>query len=292
MVGVVFIDHYLILGLPSGEEGIKFSDKEITKAYRLKALELHPDKRPNDPNAVTNFQNLQASYETLKNAITRKAFHEELIRRLKQQKFIQEYSNRRRMRKVKRTNQMMSNLEQSICVLLCRMIKKHKRMIRRRNEIISDLDETISDLRRRMMSSDLEDREFLSRIISVLEAIKRKLMNDETDVGSMMSSLETIKRRMICDFDETELYRMISDVKEIKRRMMCDVDETELTILISDIESTKRIMKSYLEEIEEREISRMMYDSERGMMSELEERNRRTMSDHEEIEDDIMMYSS
>ncbi|CAK9186017.1 unnamed protein product [Ilex paraguariensis] len=57
------VDHYAVLGLPSGEEGFKLSEKEISKAYRLKALELHPDKRPDDPNADANFQKLKTSYD-------------------------------------------------------------------------------------------------------------------------------------------------------------------------------------------------------------------------------------
>ncbi|CAN6850587.1 unnamed protein product [Brassica oleracea] len=41
--------------LNSGEEAQKLSEKEITKAYRLKALVLHPDKRPDDPDAHEKF---------------------------------------------------------------------------------------------------------------------------------------------------------------------------------------------------------------------------------------------
>ncbi|XP_048336162.2 uncharacterized protein LOC107427382 [Ziziphus jujuba] len=70
------IDHYAILGLPSGEEGSKLTEKEISKAYRVKALELHPDKRPDDPNAHINFQRLKTSYEMLKDEKARKVFDE------------------------------------------------------------------------------------------------------------------------------------------------------------------------------------------------------------------------
>ncbi|KAK1419351.1 hypothetical protein QVD17_28517 [Tagetes erecta] len=94
----VDIDHYVILGLPSGEEGFKLSEKEIIKAYRLKALELHPDKRPDDPNAPANFQKLQTSYQILKDEKARKLFHDLL--RAKQQKLqrqSQQDSKRRRM---------------------------------------------------------------------------------------------------------------------------------------------------------------------------------------------------
>ncbi|KAL6201281.1 hypothetical protein ACLB2K_024995 [Fragaria x ananassa] len=68
----VVVDHYQVLGLPSGEEGAKLEEKEITKAYRAKALELHPDKRPNDPNANAEFQLLNASYEILNDPKARK----------------------------------------------------------------------------------------------------------------------------------------------------------------------------------------------------------------------------
>lgn len=68
------IDHYAILGLPSGEEGAKLSKDEIKKAYRAKALISHPDKNPNDPLAHSNFQKLKTSYEILSDATARAAF--------------------------------------------------------------------------------------------------------------------------------------------------------------------------------------------------------------------------
>ncbi|PWA84418.1 DnaJ heat shock amino-terminal domain protein [Artemisia annua] len=70
----IFIDHYIVLGLPSGEEGTNLANEDIKKAYRSKALELHPDKKRDDPNAVADFQQLQASYDILKDEKTRKEF--------------------------------------------------------------------------------------------------------------------------------------------------------------------------------------------------------------------------
>ncbi|KAI3805184.1 hypothetical protein L1987_27321 [Smallanthus sonchifolius] len=81
-----FIDHDIVLGLASGEEGLNFLEKEITTAYRSKALEVHPDKRPEDPNAVNEFQRLQTSYEILKNEQSRKAFDANLMIRIHQQR--------------------------------------------------------------------------------------------------------------------------------------------------------------------------------------------------------------
>ncbi|KAF5941552.1 hypothetical protein HYC85_019194 [Camellia sinensis] len=65
-------DHYVILGLPYGEEGAKLSEKEITKAYRKRALEIHPDKRPDHRNAYADIQRLNASYAILKDEKARK----------------------------------------------------------------------------------------------------------------------------------------------------------------------------------------------------------------------------
>lgn len=92
------VDHYAILGLPTGEEGAKLSEKEISKAYRSKALELHPDKRLNDPNAHENFQKLKTSYEILKDEKARKLFDDLLrVKREKLQRQSQQNSKRRKM---------------------------------------------------------------------------------------------------------------------------------------------------------------------------------------------------
>ncbi|CAF1921198.1 BnaC02g48790D [Brassica napus] len=73
--------------LNSGEEAQKLSEKEITKAYRLKALVLHPDKRPDDPDAHEKFQRVKTSYEVLKDKKAKKLFDELLrIQREKQEK--------------------------------------------------------------------------------------------------------------------------------------------------------------------------------------------------------------
>ncbi|CAL1398088.1 unnamed protein product [Linum trigynum] len=56
------IDHYKVLGLASGERA---TEQEITRAYKLKALKLHPDKNPDDPHATEKFQRLLSSYQFL-----------------------------------------------------------------------------------------------------------------------------------------------------------------------------------------------------------------------------------
>ncbi|KAM7274625.1 hypothetical protein ACFE04_016491 [Oxalis oulophora] len=103
----VNIDHYAVLGLPSGDEGAKLTDKDISKAYKLKALELHPDKRPDDPNAHDNFQKLQSSYAVLKDEKARKLFDDLL-------KVKREHSRRQTQRQAQhdsKRRKMMSDLE-------------------------------------------------------------------------------------------------------------------------------------------------------------------------------------
>ncbi|CAN0878818.1 Pentatricopeptide repeat-containing protein At3g59040 [Linum grandiflorum] len=92
------VDHYEVLGLQSGEEGAKLTEKEISKAYKLKALELHPDKRLNDPNAHDNFQKLKNSYEILKDEKARKLFDDLLrVKREQQVRKSRQHSKRRKM---------------------------------------------------------------------------------------------------------------------------------------------------------------------------------------------------
>ena len=98
------VDHYHVLGLPSGEEGAKLTEKDISKAYRNKARELHPDKRPDDPNAHSDFQNLKASYEILKDDKARKLF-DDLLRVKRDQQRRQEQRDGKRRK-------MVSDLEQ------------------------------------------------------------------------------------------------------------------------------------------------------------------------------------
>lgn len=100
----VDMDHYGVLGLPSGEEGTQLSEKEISKAYRAKALELHPDKRPDDPDAHANFQKLKSSYEILKDEKARKLFDDLL--RVKREQVL------RRSQQDSKRRKMVSDLEE------------------------------------------------------------------------------------------------------------------------------------------------------------------------------------
>lgn len=84
------VDHYAVLGLPSGEEGAALSLQEINEAYRSKARALHLDQSHDDPNAHAAFVKLQTSYEVLKDKKELMLFHERLQEklRLRRQMFV------------------------------------------------------------------------------------------------------------------------------------------------------------------------------------------------------------
>ncbi|XP_038597351.1 dnaJ homolog subfamily C member 17 [Tachyglossus aculeatus] len=72
------LDLYALLGV---EE--KAADKEVKKAYRQKALTCHPDKNPDDPQAVELFHRLSQALEVLTDAAARAAYDK--IRRARKQ---------------------------------------------------------------------------------------------------------------------------------------------------------------------------------------------------------------
>mgnify|MGYP001489017592 CR=1 FL=1 len=55
-------DYYEILGVSKNA-----SSSEIKKAYRKKAIEFHPDKKPGDKIAETKFKKAAEAYEVLGN---------------------------------------------------------------------------------------------------------------------------------------------------------------------------------------------------------------------------------
>ncbi|KAE8667338.1 hypothetical protein F3Y22_tig00112411pilonHSYRG00012 [Hibiscus syriacus] len=121
------VDHYSVLGLPSGEEGVNLTAKESTKAYREKARDIHPDKRKDDLNAHENFIKLKSSYEILVDEKARKLFDDLLRVKLEQQRrFAQQDSKRRKM---------MSDLEDRECASFApdpvMMAKKEEERIER-----------------------------------------------------------------------------------------------------------------------------------------------------------------
>ncbi|THF99554.1 hypothetical protein TEA_013129 [Camellia sinensis var. sinensis] len=136
------VDHYVVLGLPSGEEGAKLSEKDITKAYRKMALELHPDKRPDDQNAHANIQKLNASYAILKDEKARKLFDDLL--RVKHEKVHHQSQQDPKRRK------MMSDLEKRerdafAPDLEAKARQEEERIVRKFNEEVARIRATFAN---------------------------------------------------------------------------------------------------------------------------------------------------
>lgn len=62
-------DYYAVLGVSEDA-----SAKEIKKAYRALARELHPDRNPDDPGAEARFKDVQEAYSTVGDEAKRKAY--------------------------------------------------------------------------------------------------------------------------------------------------------------------------------------------------------------------------
>lgn len=62
-------DFYSILGVSKNA-----NTNQIKKAYRRLAIELHPDKNKDDPDAASKFQDLSAAYEVLSDEEKRKKY--------------------------------------------------------------------------------------------------------------------------------------------------------------------------------------------------------------------------
>lgn len=67
--GMAQTDYYEILGLKKGA-----SESEMRKAYRKLALQYHPDKNPDDPEAEKRFKEISEAYEVLSDADKRRLY--------------------------------------------------------------------------------------------------------------------------------------------------------------------------------------------------------------------------
>ena len=62
-------DFYQILGV-----GKTASTSEIKKAYRKQAVKYHPDKNPDDPEAIAKFHDINDAYEILQDEEKREVY--------------------------------------------------------------------------------------------------------------------------------------------------------------------------------------------------------------------------
>ncbi|KAG0199540.1 hypothetical protein BGX28_007236 [Mortierella sp. GBA30] len=87
------LDWYSVLGVDRTA-----TTKEITRAYRLKALKVHPDKNP-DPNAAKIFHELSQAYDLLLDPAARAAFDNLLNVKVQARERADKYDSARRKMK-------------------------------------------------------------------------------------------------------------------------------------------------------------------------------------------------
>ncbi|KAI3898824.1 hypothetical protein MKW92_023387 [Papaver armeniacum] len=177
------IDHYAVLGLPSGEEGAKLTQADIKKAYRTKALELHPDKCPDDPNANTNFQKLQSSYDILRDEMERKHFDDLLRSRAQDQDDSTKFG------------QMMAYYHDKVVSYFCppnpdRQVREEDERCRKQSrEALAKLFRTLFNLKRGSSAPDSEhissspDSDKLAREVEVDICVELSLVSIEIMIG-------------------------------------------------------------------------------------------------------------
>ncbi|KAJ7520161.1 hypothetical protein O6H91_20G070100 [Diphasiastrum complanatum] len=107
-------DLYKILGLTPGlEGGTEAKPADVRRAYRARALLCHPDKRPDDPVAASEFARLQQAYEVLYDEKARRTYDELLLlKKARLEKESQQSTKRRKMMQDLRAREYAFEMQQ------------------------------------------------------------------------------------------------------------------------------------------------------------------------------------
>lgn len=62
-------DFYKILGVPRSA-----NEKQIKKAFKQQSLKFHPDKNPNDDEALKKYQDISSAYDVLSDSEKRRKY--------------------------------------------------------------------------------------------------------------------------------------------------------------------------------------------------------------------------
>lgn len=109
-----FLEHYRLLGLEPGD-GSVVDEAAIKKAYRKKALELHPDKNRDNPNAEALFDAVKKASEALLDKTLRAEFEKKLAARAATAaRFKEQDESRRKLREALEAREKSSSTRPAV----------------------------------------------------------------------------------------------------------------------------------------------------------------------------------
>lgn len=121
------------------------SDKDITKAYRKKALKHHPDKNPDDPHASETFQKISKAYEILLDPAAKAAYDKWVRAKQASLRRTQELSGKRKKLKEElelqeqlsaKENEYMQEANRNMEAEIARLRTEGQEWIKRQEELL------------------------------------------------------------------------------------------------------------------------------------------------------------
>ncbi|KAF9323340.1 DnaJ (Hsp40), sub C, member 17, partial [Linnemannia elongata] len=188
------LDWYAILGVERTA-----SSKEITKAYRVKALKVHPDKNP-DPNAAKVFHELSQAYDLLLDPAARAAFDNLLNVKVQAKERSDKYDSVRRKMKEDLENRenTFKKQQQDEKAAALRM---HYEMERLKKENIKKREEREAEL--------LKQADQLSQ---AAEAVRQAARNEATSLDTTLRVKWKKKKQELGTEELTEIFKKFGSI--------------------------------------------------------------------------------
>ncbi|CAB4003191.1 dnaJ homolog subfamily C member 17 [Paramuricea clavata] len=175
------------------------SEKEITKAYRKKALKCHPDKNPDNPNAAELFHKLSKAFEVIGNPKAKAAYDATLKAKERARLRVQAFDSKRKKFKEdledrEKSSQddyvkdevLVKNLEQEIE----RLREEGLKILQREQELIK---QQIEEERKRTEASVGTEEDF--NFTPKLKIRWKCQKNDNTNGGYSSELLQSMFRK-------------------------------------------------------------------------------------------------
>ncbi|XP_028396001.1 dnaJ homolog subfamily C member 17-like [Dendronephthya gigantea] len=171
------------------------TEKEITKAYRKKALKCHPDKNPDNPNAAELFHKLSKAFEVIGNPKAKAAYDATLRAKERARLRVQAYDSKRKrfkedLEQREKSSQddyikeevLVKNLEQEIE----RLREEGLKMLQKEQELMK---QQIEEEREKTKSSLNTGEDLTPKLIKIRWKCQK---NDPTNGGYSQELLQSV----------------------------------------------------------------------------------------------------